>query len=46
MGGSVVSGFGTGVIVHAGARTYFGQLADKIAGQREQTSFDKGVKPG
>ena len=43
MGGSVVSGFGTGVIVHTGAKTYFGQLADKIAGQRELTSFDKGV---
>ena len=43
MGGSVVSGFGTGVIVHTGTKTYFGQLADKIAGQRELTSFDKGV---
>ncbi|QBR71028.1 magnesium-translocating P-type ATPase [Beijerinckiaceae bacterium] len=43
MGGSVVSGFGTGVIVHTGARTYFGQLADSIAGQRELTSFDKGI---
>ncbi|WP_245276335.1 magnesium-translocating P-type ATPase [Methylocapsa aurea] len=43
MGGSVVSGFGTGVIAHTGAKTYFGQLADKIAGQREETSFDKGI---
>jgi Mg2+-importing ATPase len=43
MGSSVVSGFGTGVIVHTGAKTYFGQLADRIAGQRELTSFDKGV---
>jgi Mg2+-importing ATPase len=43
MGGSVVSGFGTGVIVHTGAKTYFGQLAGKIAGQRELTSFDKGI---
>ena len=43
MGGSVVSGFGTGVIVHTGAKTYFGQLADQIAGRRELTSFDKGV---
>jgi len=43
MGGSVVSGFGTGVIVHTGTKTYFGQLADKIAGQRELTSFDKGI---
>jgi Mg2+-importing ATPase len=37
------SSAGTGVIVHTGAKTYFGQLADKIAGQRELTSFDKGV---
>ena len=43
MGGSVVSGFGTGVIVHTGSKTYFGQLADQIAGRRELTSFDKGV---
>ena len=43
MGGSVVSGYGDGVIVHTGARTYFGQLADRIAGLRELTSFDKGV---
>ena len=43
MGGSVLRGFGTGVIVHTGAKTYFGQLADQIAGRRELTSFDKGV---
>src|SRR5664280_3785225 len=43
MGGSVVSGFATGVIVHTGAKTYFGQLADSIAGSRELTSFDKGI---
>jgi len=43
MGGSVVSGFATGVIVHTGAKTYFGQLADQIAGRRESTSFDQGV---
>src|SRR5205085_5785704 len=29
--------------VHTGAQTYFGQLADTIAGERELTSFDKGV---
>jgi Mg2+-importing ATPase len=43
MGGSVVSGFATGVIVHTGAKTYFGRLADQIAGRRELTSFDNGV---
>jgi Mg2+-importing ATPase len=43
MGGSVVSGFAMGVIVHTGAKTYFGELADQIAERRELTSFDKGV---
>jgi Mg2+-importing ATPase len=43
MGANVVSGYATGVVVHTGARTYFGQLADSIAGERELTSFDKGV---
>ena len=43
MGGSVVSGYATGAIVHTGPKTYFGQLAGSIAGQRELTSFDKGI---
>jgi Mg2+-importing ATPase len=43
MGASVVSGFGAGAIVHTGAKTYFGQLADQISGERQLTSFDKGV---
>lgn len=43
MGASVVSGYATGVIVHTGARTYFGQLASSLAGPRELTSFDKGI---
>ncbi len=43
MGASVVSGYATGAIVHTGPKTYFGQLAGSIAGQRELTSFDKGV---
>jgi Mg2+-importing ATPase len=43
MGASVVSGFGVGVVAHTGAKTYFGQLADQISGQRELTSFDEGV---
>ena len=43
MGASVVSGYATGVIVHTGARTYFGQLAGSLAGPRELTSFDKGI---
>ncbi|HET6377705.1 MAG TPA: magnesium-translocating P-type ATPase [Methylocella sp.] len=43
MGSSVVSGFGTGVVVHTGPNTFFGQLAGQISGLRELTSFDKGI---
>jgi Mg2+-importing ATPase len=43
MGSNVVSGYGTGVIVHTGSRSFFGQLADTIAGQRVRTSFEKGI---
>jgi len=43
MGASVVSGFATGIVVHTGPKTYFGQLAGRIAGARELTSFDKGI---
>jgi P-type Mg2+ transporter len=43
MGGNVVSGYATGVTVETGGSSYFGQLADSIAGQRIQTSFEKGI---
>jgi P-type Mg2+ transporter len=43
MGGNVVSGYATGVIVNTGSSSYFGQLADVIAGQRVETSFEKGI---
>lgn len=43
MGGNVVSGYATGVIVKTGGRSYLGQLADSIAGQRIQTSFEKAL---
>jgi Mg2+-importing ATPase len=43
MGSNVVSGYATGVIIKTGGRSYFGQLADSIAGQRIQTSFEKGI---
>src|SRR6516225_3425007 len=43
MGSNVVSGYATGVIVTTGGRSYFGQLADSIAEQRIQTSFEKGI---
>ena len=43
MGANVVSGYATGVVVRTGARTYFGQLADEIAGRRVPTGFDSGI---
>jgi len=43
LGSNVESGAGTAVVVHTGTRTYFGALAASIAGERQLTSFDKGV---
>lgn len=43
MGTSVVSGSGVGVVLATGKDTYFGSIASKITGQRELTSFDKGI---
>ncbi|PWB82668.1 MAG: magnesium-translocating P-type ATPase [Methylocystaceae bacterium] len=43
MGANVVSGYATAIVVETGARTCFGAMADKIAGERAETSFDKGV---
>jgi Mg2+-importing ATPase len=43
MGSNVVSGYATGLLVHTGADTYFGKLADSIAGPHVLTSFEQGV---
>lgn len=43
LGSNVESGSATAVAVHTGNRTYFGSLASSIIGQRQLTSFDKGV---
>ncbi len=43
MGSSVTSGYGTGIIVQTGRRTYFGQLAGKIVAADAPTSFDRGL---
>lgn len=43
MGTNVISGTATAVVVATGARTYLGSLAHSMAGQRVQTSFDRGV---
>jgi Mg2+-importing ATPase len=43
LGSSVESGSAMGVVVRTGNRTYFGSLAASIVGQRQLTSFDKGI---
>jgi Mg2+-importing ATPase len=43
LGSNVESGSATAVVIETGNRTYFGSLAASIVGQRELTSFDKGV---
>jgi P-type Mg2+ transporter len=43
LGSSVESGSAMAVVVHTGERTYFGSLAASIVGQRQLTSFDKGI---
>ncbi len=43
LGSNVESGAATAVVIHTGERTYFGSLAASIVGQRQLTSFDKGV---
>lgn len=43
MGTNVVSGSATAVVLATGDRTYFGNMAKTLSGQREPTSFDKGV---
>jgi len=43
LGSNVESGAATAVVIHTGNRTYFGSLAASIVGQRQLTSFDKGI---
>jgi Mg2+-importing ATPase len=43
LGSNVESGSATAVVIQTGDRTYFGSLAATIVGQRQLTSFDKGV---
>jgi Mg2+-importing ATPase len=44
MGSNVLSGYGEAVVVATGARTVFGQIADRIVGVDEPTAFDASVK--
>ncbi len=43
LGSNVVSGTASALVVYTGDKTFFGSLASSIAGERELTSFDKGV---
>ena len=43
MGTNVVSGSATAVVLATGDRTYFGNMAKALSGQRAPTSFDRGV---
>jgi Mg2+-importing ATPase len=43
LGSNVESGTGIAVVVQTGGQTYFGGLASSITGQRQLTSFDKGI---
>jgi Mg2+-importing ATPase len=43
MGANVISGYATAVVVRTGGHTFFGQLADEIAGRRVPTAFDRGI---
>jgi len=43
LGTNVESGSATAVVIHTGYGTFFGSLAASIVGQRQLTSFDKGV---
>jgi Mg2+-importing ATPase len=44
MGSSIVSGTGKAVVLATGNHTYFGALAEQLAGKRPVTAFDRGVR--
>ncbi|MHB8354395.1 MAG: magnesium-translocating P-type ATPase [Burkholderiales bacterium] len=43
MGTNVVSGTATAVVALTGSNTYFGALAQMVSGERQLTSFDRGI---
>jgi Mg2+-importing ATPase len=43
MGTNVVSGAATGLVIVTGPRTFFGSVAESVAGKRPRTSFEKGI---
>jgi len=42
-GSNVLSGTARGVVINTGSRTHFGSIAERLSGQRVQTSFDRGI---
>jgi P-type Mg2+ transporter len=44
LGTSVESGTARAVVMATGSHTYFGHIARSLAGEQEETSFDRGVK--
>jgi P-type Mg2+ transporter len=42
-GTNVLSGAARGLVINTGSATHFGSIAEKLSGQRVQTSFDKGI---
>ncbi|HVE13314.1 MAG TPA: HAD-IC family P-type ATPase, partial [Elusimicrobiota bacterium] len=42
-GSNALSGAARGVVVNTGTSTYFGAISQKLAAQRIQTSFDRGI---
>ncbi|MGC1321039.1 MAG: magnesium-translocating P-type ATPase [Candidatus Udaeobacter sp.] len=44
LGTSVESGTGKAVVVATGPNTYFGHIARSLADEKEETSFDRGIK--
>ena len=43
LGSNVESGSATAVVLHTGAKTYFGSMASRIVAPRQATSFDMGI---
>ena len=44
LGTSVESGAAKAVVIATGSHTYFGHIARSLAGEQEETSFDRGIK--
>lgn len=43
-GTSITSGSARGIVVNTGLRTIFGAISEKLTKNKEETSFDKGIK--